>query len=149
MRKLADVLAARAAKKVPMKHERNRVAFLACIEEIKEVLEGGWTIKDIWEALREEGRISFGYEVFRGYVKRMIPAQPANPATLENSVVETTRSDSVGEGPPERLSAKDLAATLPSTGENVVNREAGTKIAESEGIPTFKWNPNPNPEELF
>ncbi len=149
MRKLTEVLAARAAKKVPMKHERNRIAFLACIEEIKEVLGGGWTIKDIWEALTEEGRISFGYEVFRGYVKRMIPAQPAKPAILERSVVETTPSDSGGEGPPERLSAKDLAATLPSTGENVVNREAGTKIAESEGIPTFKWNPNPNPEELF
>ncbi len=148
MRNLTEVLAARAAKKVPMKHERNRIAFLACIEEIKEVLEGGWTIKDIWEALREEGRISYGYEVFRGYVKRMIPAQPAKPATLEKSV-ETTRSDSGGEGPPERLSAKDPAATLSSAGENAVNKGAGTKIAESEGIPTFKWNPNPNPEELF
>ena len=149
MRKLTEVLAARAAKKVPMKHERNRVAFLACIEEIKEVLEGGWTIKDIWEALREEGRISFGYEVFRGYVKRMIPAQPAKPAILERSVVETARSDLGGEGPPERLNAKDPASTLSSAGENAVNKGAGTKIAESEGIPTFKWNPNPNPEELF
>jgi|GEM_PF-6899453 len=79
MRKLADVLAERAARKVPRRREKNRTAFLACIGEIREVVASGWSIKDIWEALREEGRISFGYEVFRRYVNRLITNDQGKP----------------------------------------------------------------------
>ncbi len=146
MRKLAEVLAERAAKRAPMKHERNRTAFIACIEEIKVVLADGWTIKDIWEALREERRISFGYEVFRGYVRRMITVQSAKTSTKEEPAPKTTQNE---QNPAERTGAQDTGSTLSSAGENAVGNGTGTKIAESEGIPTFKWNPNPNPEELF
>ncbi len=75
---LYDILAERAARKPLNQKARNRAAFLANMEEIRQALDDGWSVKDVWEALREEGRIPFGYQAFLGYVKRLIRSQPAD-----------------------------------------------------------------------
>jgi len=117
---LLDILAARAAKKPPNQKTRNRAAFLANIEEIRQALDNGWSVKDIWEALKEDGRIPFGYQAFLGYVKRLIRNQPA---TRGKTVEETDPGNQVTEG---------LA-----------------KEQKPEGIKGFKFDPIPKKEELF
>ena len=102
------------------------------------------------EALREEGRISIwlrGVPWVREADDSCSTRQACHP--WKSPLSRLLGVIRVVKDHPERLSAKDPAATLSSAGENAVNKGAGTKIAESEGIPTFKWNPNPNPEELF
>jgi hypothetical protein len=116
MRKLSEVLTERALKKLPRQKEKNRAAFLACIEEIKEVAGNGWNIKDIWEALRDEGRISFGYEVFRRYVNRLVLNE---------------------QGKQEDPNEKNSQGTVPA---KVANGKSGTGPGDAAGrIPRFDW----------
>ena len=65
----------------------NKAIFLALKEDIKLALADGWSIKLIWETLKEEGKISFSYKTFCGYVARLIIAE--QKANLE----ENTRDE--------------------------------------------------------
>lgn len=118
-KRLSEILAERAAEKPPNQKARNRAAFIAQISEIKEALDEGWSVKDIWEALSEEGRITFGYQAFLGYVKRLIRSQPAG----QDKPVEEAGQAKQAPEPAERT--------------------------KSEGIKGFEWNPNPKKEDLF
>jgi hypothetical protein len=69
---LSARIAERAAKKKPSRNAQNRAAFLALREDIKQALNDGWPVKTIWETLHEEGKITFSYQAFRGYVNRII-----------------------------------------------------------------------------
>lgn len=48
-----------------------RLAFLAHKEEIAEAVKLGYTVKSIWEALREQGAMPVGYESFLRYVRQL------------------------------------------------------------------------------
>ena len=61
-----------------------RVAFLAHKDEIAQALAAGWTVKDIWRTLSEEGRITVCYQSFCEYVNRWIRST-AKPARLERA----------------------------------------------------------------
>lgn len=69
---LSARIAERAEKKKPSRNAQNRAAFLALREDIKQALDDGWPVKTIWETLHEEGKITFSYQAFRGYVNRII-----------------------------------------------------------------------------
>jgi hypothetical protein len=101
----------------------NRAAFLALRNEVKQALDDGWPIKEIWETLHEEGSIAFSYTVFCRYVKRLIvrPRQEMGIVTAPK-----TRKR---EPDPERSNSIDKNST-----------------AE---IRRFTWNPIPNEEDLF
>ena len=49
-----------------------RRAFLANRDEIAQVLEEGYTAKDIWEHLNEQGVMPIQYRTFAQYVRRFI-----------------------------------------------------------------------------
>lgn len=51
---------------------RNRALFLALSDDIRKALNDGWTKKAIWETLRAEGKIDFGYVAFLDYVRQFI-----------------------------------------------------------------------------
>ncbi|WP_058499716.1 TraK family protein [Legionella gratiana] len=53
----------------------NKAAFLAQKPDIDAALADGWSIKLVWETLVEEGKISFSYKTFCGYVARSIAAE--------------------------------------------------------------------------
>lgn len=118
-RSLQDILAERAAKKPLNQKARNRAAFLANMEEIRQALDNGWSVKDVWEALCDEGRIPFGYQAFLGYVKRLI----RNPSSADSRqpVEETGRKEQVTKAPRQK----------------------------AEGIKGFQFDPVPKKEELF
>ena len=57
-----------------------RAAFLAQKDEIAQALAAGWSVKDIWRTLSEEGRIRVGYQAFCEYVNRWIREPTPAPA---------------------------------------------------------------------
>jgi hypothetical protein len=46
--------------------------------DVKQAIDDGWPVKTIWETLHEEGKVSFSYQAFRGYVNRLILSPPAS-----------------------------------------------------------------------
>ena len=73
---LSERIADRVVKKKPSRNAQNRAAFLALRQDIQEALADGWPVKTIWETLHEEGKVTFGYQAFRGYVNRLILGAP-------------------------------------------------------------------------
>jgi hypothetical protein len=49
---------------------RNRAAFMAVKEEVRQALNDGWCRKLIWETLKEEGKINFEYQTFLRMTKK-------------------------------------------------------------------------------
>lgn len=49
-------------------------------DDIREAMDQGYTVKAIWEALRQQGKVSISYQQFRLHVKKLI-RQPA-PVTV-------------------------------------------------------------------
>lgn len=75
-----DELAARLAfQQLTSKVKRRDylAVFMAARADVKEALEAGYTLKIIWEHMREIGRIPFRYETFLKYVRRYITNVPS------------------------------------------------------------------------
>jgi hypothetical protein len=127
---LSERIADRISKKNPTRADQNRATFISLRREVKASLEDGWPVKTIWETLKDEGKVTFSYQAFRGYVNRLIlgkasmgeKAAPENPAALEQK-----------EG---QQAAKDTSLDEPSTAKKPVNKG-------------FVFNPVPNDKELF
>ncbi|HAT9013812.1 TPA: conjugal transfer protein TraK [Legionella pneumophila subsp. pneumophila] len=99
---------------------KNKVEFLALREDIYEALEKGWSISIIWETLRDEGSFTATYNTFRLYVLKYLNGQ--KPENTQMETVENRSKKLV-----EKYSIKKKAASIPS----------------------FTFNPKPNPEELL
>ena len=122
--RLIERVALRLQKRDKSARTVNRAFVVAHKEEIREALDGGFSVKDVWETLSEEGAVPFGYQAFRRHVNGAIlnakpststaPRTPATPAPISK---------------------------LPA-----VNKTAGPQTA---GIPGFTFDPNPNREDLF
>ena len=95
---LSARIAERATIKKPSRNGQNRAAFLALRGDVKQAIDDGWPVKLIWETLREEGKVSFGYQAFRVYANRLILSSPASKATVRPSVVEKKPDDSATTG---------------------------------------------------
>ena len=80
---LSARIAERAARKKPPRNGQNRVTFLAMREDVKQAIDDGWPVKTIWETLHEEGKVSFSYPAFIGYVNRLILSSPASRETAQ------------------------------------------------------------------
>ena len=80
-------IADRVRRSDSVKRGAQRAAFLAQKEEIAEALAAGWSVKDIWRTLSEEGRIRVGYQAFCEYVNRWIrePTPPPAPSVALNT----------------------------------------------------------------
>jgi hypothetical protein len=50
----------------------NRAVFLEIRHEVERAIEDGWSVLAIYNALRNEGVVSYGYQAFRRYVKALI-----------------------------------------------------------------------------
>ena len=95
---LEQRIAERLRRADPVNRRGHRAAFLAHKADIALALAAGWSVKDVWRTLSEEGRITVGYPAFNDYVNRWIrePAsQPmlktGNPATSQASLAQTPR----------------------------------------------------------
>ena len=72
---LSERIAARQIGKKVSDKSVNKAAFLALKKDIASALADGWSIKLVWETLVEEGKVSFSYKTFCGYVARLIAAE--------------------------------------------------------------------------
>ena len=97
-----------------------KVEFLAIREDISEALEKGWSIIAIWETLKVEGSFTATYNTFRLYILRYLNGQ--KPGYEQKVAIEQR--------------PKQLA-------ENHPNKKKPTHI------PSFTFNPIPNPKELL
>jgi hypothetical protein len=121
---LSDRIAARMAEKKPAQGGQNRAAFLALRDEIRAAMEDGWSVKVIWETLRDEGKISFSYPAFCGYANRLI-LSPHQAKAVKVETTAVTESNQATKQTPKQVEKKKPQAT------------------------GFTFNSDPNKEDLF
>lgn len=68
-----------------VRRHRNRVAFMAVKNDVREALEKGWPVKTIWAHMVEQKRIECGYDTFLVYVKRHMTATTEPPGANRSS----------------------------------------------------------------
>ncbi len=81
---LSEQIAAKQMIRKAFAKSVNKAAFLALKNDIASVLADGWSVKLVWETLVEEGKISFSYKTFCGYIARLIAAEK-KPSMQENA----------------------------------------------------------------
>lgn len=124
-KRLSARIAERTGRKTPSRGGKNRAAFLAVRDDVKEAIDDGWPVKEIWETLYEEGKVSFSYETFRTYVNRLIRAKR----------LETER---------DRVAGKDAGGGKSDQGSvRPVHKNS------TAGLPSFTFNPTPNKDDLL
>jgi hypothetical protein len=69
---LSERIAQRVQSTKTNRARNNLLAFLALRDDIKQALNDSYTKKEIWETLRDEQKIAFGYTSFTRYVNRLI-----------------------------------------------------------------------------
>lgn len=131
---LSQRISERAKTQVSSRKGKNRASFLAVREEIRQSIEDGWAIKQIWECLYAEKKVPFGYDAFIGYVDRLI----LHPASL-----------------PKLLLLPPTAARQPALNATKASRSPPPAHAPPQAnSPTppktgFIFNPTPNQEDLM
>ncbi len=93
---LSERIAAKQIERKVSDKSVNKAAFLALKKDIDSALADGWSIKLVWETLVEEGKISFSYKTFCGYVARLITAEK-QPPIQENTKEDKKKSNATNE----------------------------------------------------
>ena len=101
----------------------NRAVFLTLRTEIKEALEDGWAVVQIYRTLHEEGKIDFSYQAFRLYVNKLI----LNPGQTHRKPKD--------DKPPKQQTGKPEQTDKPKQ--------------EADKPKGFHWNPNYSKEDLL
>ncbi len=102
------------------KRTKSKVEFLALREEISEALEKGWSLTAIWETLHDEGSFTATYNTFRLYVLKYLNGQ---------------------------LSGYSQKDSIDQRHKKQVNKPVSKK--KTDPIPSFTYNPIPDPEKLL
>lgn len=122
---LSARIAERTGIKTPSRNAKNRAAFLAVRPDIKQAMDDGWPVKTIWETLHAEGKITFSYQAFRGYVNRII--LPIKTEELVSPI-------------------KNELSIPVKADEKLIADKGNVPISDIQG---FNFNPVPNLKELF
>jgi len=87
MKNLEQRIADRISREAPKARGTGRAAFLALKAEIQEAISAGWSSKDVWRTLHEEGKVQVSYQAFNRYVQRFIrgPRKPEPKCTDSSS----------------------------------------------------------------
>lgn len=72
MKTLSEQIADHVLKSDTSGNARNRATFILMRNEIRIAMEQGYSVLAIWQILRDEGQVSFGYQAFRRYAKSLI-----------------------------------------------------------------------------
>ena len=109
---------------------KNRSAFLALRDDIKEAMVDGWALKQIYRTLHTQQKITCSYQTFVNYANELIlkPKQVPNTATPPNLVNQGTKQ----------------------TTEQIANlNNTETRIKKPPALPGFIFNPIANKEDLI
>jgi Family of unknown function (DUF5338) len=91
---LSDRISVRVKRSKSTRNARNLAAFLAQRAEIESALKDGWALRQIWETLHEEGKITFGYGAFCRRVNRALAASKvmvAPPSGVRNREINPVK----------------------------------------------------------
>lgn len=141
-RNYTDELARWTAKRQGKPRERNLVTFHGLQDDVQAALDAGYSSKTIWAHMREQGRVGFSYETFLVYVNRLIKtARGARPGAL-SGVVDVE--------PPSQPSRRQAVAASPAPlpPPTPPTTPVSSTPTRRTGMPTFTFNPIPNPEDL-
>ena len=119
---LSARIAERIARKKPAGNVRNRAAFLALRDEVKQAIDDGWPVKTIWEALHDEEKVTFSYQAFRGYVNRLILSPPASGEATPLVVADQSRQAARKSAPPSAKQPSEWKPEKPAATGFTFNR---------------------------
>jgi hypothetical protein len=119
---LSARVAERTGRKTPSRYGKNSAAFLAVRDDVKQAIDDGWPVKEIWRTLFEERKVSFSYEAFRKYVIRLIDGKTGQTRVTRKE----ERSSQLGQ----------------------INGNSADKTSTT-GIRNFAWNPLHDKDDLF
>ena len=83
-KRYSDQLGEWVKQKQSRKRDKNLVAFLAVKADVQEALNEGYAAKTIWEHMRENKRIEFGYDTFLNYTNRQIRRHLSGDASIQS-----------------------------------------------------------------
>lgn len=119
---LSERIAQHEKNKKKADGSKNKVAFLALRNDIREALDAGWSMKSTWETLFDESKITFSYKTFRLYVGRYI--------FTETSIIKLNNNLLHALPPSKSVSESTDKKTVPP-------------------IPSFNFQATPNAKELL
>lgn len=136
-----DELARWATKRQGKAREKNLVIFHALQDDVRAALDAGFSAKTIWAHMQEQGRVDFGYETFLDYVNRVIKTtRSAKPGTRTGEMASSTGRTL---DPPPLIQPPQpnpMTPPVPST-------PSIHPPTRRTGMPTFTFNPIPDPED--
>ena len=112
------------------RQDASAVEFLAVKKDVTEAIEAGYSLKTIWEYLKEGKKIRFTYETFRRHIKRFIKSAPKDQATLAAKNEADDKRD----------------ASTPKADKNEPEEKEKPQLPGTGG---FKFDAKPNKEDLI
>ena len=119
------------------RQDASAVEFLAVKKDVTEAIEAGYSLRTIWEYLREGGKLRSTYETFRRHVKRFIKSAPKDQATL-------AAKNETGTPASEKQQTDNKPEAAPKAGKNEVRGKE--KLPGTGG---FNYQAKPNKEDLI
>lgn len=135
---LAERVAERALrKKKKGRGSANRALFLALKTEIAATLEQGWSVREVWETLTEEESITFSYDSFLSYVKKLIraPSTTRKPPQERKQEAAPPAPAKAPPGPERQQTSKHQ--------EETPSGEIEPARAATPAIGAFNFSPRP------
>jgi hypothetical protein len=124
-----------ASKETHRRQDAKAVAFLAIRADVIAALDAGYSMKTVWDFLREKGRITSTYEAFRRHVKKHIRPGSRAPA----AVVAPTAAPV----PPSPAQAVATSPGVPASSSKA------PETPENQVIGKFNFNAKPDKGKLI
>lgn len=118
MGKLLDSLRKKHAA-APIKSNRHTLNFLAHKNDIAEAMREGWTAKQIWEQMTDEGMTTMSYATCCRLVKKHIMPSMGNA----NGTAHSAGASPLPSGPLEKAQANSSAKKSKRPVENLTEKE--------------------------
>jgi hypothetical protein len=121
------------------RQDASAVEFLAVKKDVTEAIEAGYSLKTIWEYLKEGEKVRSTYETFRRHVKRFIKSAPKGQATLaaKNEVAASSAEKQPADKP-------EAATPKAESGEDKPKEKP-----QLPGTGGFNYQAKPNKEDLI
>ncbi|EFI4080053.1 TraK family protein [Vibrio parahaemolyticus] len=117
------------------RQDASAVEFLAVKKDVAEAIEAGYSLKTIWEYLKEGEKVRSTYETFRRHVKRFIKSAPKDHETL--AAKKEVAAPNVERQPEATASKAEKSET------------EGKEKPQLPGTGGFKFDAKPNKEDLI
>lgn len=101
-----------------------RARILSLKDDIAQTLAADYSVMDVFSLLQYEGTVDCSYQTFRRYVIALV----ISPGSEAEVIAEKPKAARLG--------------NVKLSKQSITNSDNGK-------IPTFQWNPVPNPDELF